>query len=179
LIRLIVNPFYRFLLISTSLFVLWYISYELYLKEHTLLDEWVIDSLVGLSGAVLRFFGYMLISYPELPWRNQLGVEGSSGVIVGDACDGLVLFALFIIFILAYPGRWKNKLWFIPAGVLLIHFLNVLRICALTIIVSWNQSWLSFNHDYTFTILVYSVVFALWWVWVNRFSLPNTRSPEE
>jgi hypothetical protein len=48
--------------------------------------------------------------------------------------------------------------------------LNVLRIVALAIIMSVNEEWLAFNHDYTFTILVYAYVFALWMIWVQRFS---------
>jgi hypothetical protein len=37
-------------------------------------------------------------------------------------------------------------------------------------VVHWNENWLSFNHDYTFTLIVYSFVFLLWWIWVNKFS---------
>jgi hypothetical protein len=29
---------------------------------------------------------------------------------------------------------------------------------------------LEFNHKYTFTLLVYSLIFALWMLWVNRYS---------
>jgi hypothetical protein len=25
--------------------------------------------------------------------------------------------------------------------------------------------WLEFNHDYTFTVLIYGLVFALWYLW--------------
>ena len=34
---------------------------------------------------------------------------------------------------------------------------------------------LDFNHDYTFTIIVYAFVFMLWYIWIQRFSpLGNT-----
>jgi hypothetical protein len=55
-----------------------------------------------------------------------------------------------------------------------IHLVNVLRVVALTWIVSVNESWLAFNHDYTFTILTYAWVFFLWYIWVNRFSSLNS-----
>jgi len=164
------NPFYRFLILGVSLFLAWYFFYELYLRDHSRIDEWIIDHLVGVAGWILSALGYTLTEYPPSEFRNHIGIEGAPGVLIGAPCDGLVLFALFIVFIVAYPGKWKHRAWFIPAGVLLIHYLNALRVVALTILISWKEEWLSFNHDYTFTILVYSVVFALWYIWVNRFS---------
>jgi len=173
------NPFYRFLLQSSTLFLIWYVSYEFYLRDHTLLDEYVIDHLAGIAGFVLKALGYTLTEYPGLSYRNHIGIEGAPGVMIGAACDGLILFALFVVFIVSFPGQWKHRAWFMPMGVLIIHYLNALRIVALTIIISWNQSWLSFNHDYTFTILVYSLVFGLWWIWVKRFStLPMSAPPK-
>jgi hypothetical protein len=43
-------------------------------------------------------------------------------------------------------------------------------VAALAIIVDINPEWLDFNHDYTFTILVYAAVFALWYLWIEKFS---------
>lgn len=172
------NPFYRFLVTGTTLFLAWYFLYEFYLRDHSLIDEWIIDHLAGIAGFVLRLFGYSLTEYSSVPFRTHVGIEGAPGVHIGAPCDGLVLFALFTSFILAYPGKWIHRAWYIPCGLILIHLLNALRVAALTIIVSWKQEWLSFNHDYTFTILVYSVVFALWYIWVNRFSTLSTKSAE-
>ena len=36
--------------------------------------------------------------------------------------------------------------------------------------------WLKFNHDYTFTVLVYAVVFGLWYGWVRWFVLAKSPS---
>lgn len=164
------NPFYRFIVLGTGLFTAWYFLYEFFLHEHTLLDEGIIASLVSLSEWQLRALGYILIQFPPTPWPSHLGIQGSSGVIIGPSCDGIVLLALFTVFIVAYPGPWKHKFWFIPFGMALIHLLNSIRITALAVIVSWNEEWLSFNHDYTFTVLVYAAVFGLWWWWVVRFA---------
>ncbi len=164
------SPLVRFVGGGGALFFLWYFLYELYLRDNTLLDEWVIRSLVRISSFILEALGYSLHTYPVSDWPSQLAIEGAPGVRIGAACDGLVLFVLFIVFVIAFPGKWKDRLWFIPSGVLLIHGINAFRIAALTIIVSWRQEWLSFNHDYTFTIIVYAVVLGLWWVWVKRYS---------
>jgi exosortase family protein XrtF len=164
------NPFYRFLVLGTTLFSGWYFLYEFYLRDHTLLDEMVIHNLVEVSSAVLRAMGYELTEYPLTPYLNHVGIAGAPGVMIGAPCDGLVLFALFVVFVVAFPGKWKHRMWFIPSGIALIHGLNALRIVGLTVLISWKREWLSFNHDYTFTVLVYAVVFALWWIWVRHLS---------
>jgi exosortase/archaeosortase family protein len=59
-------------------------------------------------------------------------------------------------------------------GLIIIHFLNVARVVGLALIVHYNEAWLSFNHDYTFTLVVYGVVFGLWWFWINKFSIADS-----
>jgi exosortase family protein XrtF len=165
------NPVLRFLLLGTIAYLAWYIAYEFWLKPNSNIDAWVIQRIINGTRFVLTLFGYELLeSIQNVGFENRVGIQGSSGVIVGAPCDGLVLFALFAAFILAYPGRWKHKAWYLPVGILGIHAINVARVAALAIIVNINPNWLAFNHDYTFTILVYSFVFLLWYIWVQRFS---------
>jgi exosortase family protein XrtF len=174
------SPFVRFLLSASCLYLSWYLLYEFYLKPNTLFDKVVIDSLVRIAEPILHVFGFPVEAFDQIDgvWRNHIGVLGTSGVTVGAPCDGIILFALFTVFVLSFPGPWKHRAWFIPVGILIIHILNAFRVAALAVIVYWNEDWLSFNHDYTFTIVVYSVVLALWWWWINGFStLKNRKSP--
>lgn len=164
------NPFSRFLIVSTTLYLSWYFFYEFYLKENALLDEWVINSLVNLGEGLLQLLGYEITPYNDPSYRIHFGVAGSNGVTIGAPCDGIVLFALFTVFIISYPGPIKHKLWYLPLGLIVIHLMNVLRVTGLALIVHHKQSWFDFNHDYTFTLVVYAVVFGLWWWWIMKFS---------
>lgn len=172
--KLYSNPFTRFLFVSTSLYLVWYFFYEFYLKENTLINEYVIDNLVFLGENLLQIFGYVTTPYNDGVFRVHFGVLGSSGVTIGAPCDGIVLFALFVVFMLSYPGPIKHKVWFLPLGLMLIHGLNVLRVVGLALIVYYNETWFSFNHDYTFTLVVYAAVFGLWWWWIVKFSNKNS-----
>lgn len=165
-------PLVRFLTISVSLYLIWYIFYEFYLKPGLWFDDQVINLLVRTAEFQLRIFGLELTDYTlaDGPIRTHIGLLGSKGVTIGAPCDGLVLYALFVCFIVAYPGPWRHKAWFLPLGVFFTFLFNTWRIIALALIVSCREDWLSFNHDYTFTILVYAFVFAWWYVWVNRFA---------
>jgi exosortase family protein XrtF len=164
------NPFTRFLFLSTFLYLIWYFLYEFYLKENTYINEYVIDSLVNLGEGLLHLLGYETTPYSDGRFRQHFGIFGTNGVTIGAPCDGIVLFALFIVFMVSYPGPIKHKLWFMPVGLMLIHGLNVMRVTALALIVYYNEVWFSFNHDYTFTLIVYAAVFGLWWIWIVKFS---------
>ncbi len=164
------NPLLSFLVVGASAYLGWYILYEFVLRPHSSLDEWVVDYIVGGTENVLSILGYELRIFDDGLWRNHVGIAGSPGVTIGAPCDGIILFALFSIFIIAYPGPLKHKAWFIPAGIVAIHWINVFRVAALAVIVHFRPDLLDFNHDYTFTIIVYAFVFLLWYIWVQKFA---------
>lgn len=163
------DPVVRFFALSISLYLGWYLLYEFVIHPGGALDRAVIDNLVWASGGLLELLGYELIPEPAQPERT-IGVQGGILLWIGDACNGLGLFAVFLIFIIAFPGPVKHKLWYGLAGLLSIHAINALRIAVLCIITSYDYELLNFNHDYTFYVVVYGWVFGLWYFWVKRFS---------
>ncbi len=167
------DPVIRFLLTAGVLYTAWYLLYELWLHPAGFLDRAVIDNLIRLSGGFLELLGYTLIPEPTNAEQiRTVGVQGGHLLWIGDPCNGVGLFAVYLIFLLAYPGPWKHKTWFAVLGLLSIHLINVLRIAALCIVVTIDYELLNFNHDYTFYVIVYGWVFLLWWIWVKRFSSP-------
>jgi exosortase/archaeosortase family protein len=61
-------------------------------------------------------------------------------------------------------------MWFIPLGILAIHIANLIRVISLVILNYYRPSALSFNHDYTWTVLVYGFIFWLWYLWTEKLS---------
>ncbi|TND06487.1 MAG: Transmembrane exosortase (ExosortaseEpsH) [Bacteroidetes bacterium] len=158
-----------FLAFFLGLYLGWYLLYEWVLHPWGRLDQFVINNTATLAEKLLQVFGYDTFS-DNNPTVRTIGVDGTHGLWIGDPCNGLTLFALFSTFILAYPGSWKHKAWFIPSGILLIHAANILRVTGLCIIVEVSPEWLNFNHTYTFQILMYVLIFALWMLWVKKFT---------
>ena len=131
------------------------------LKPRTMLDETVIDH-GSVHGGRLRPCGKPAGTYPEPEsHRNRVGVAGHAGPRIGEPCDGVELFALFALFILAFPGPWLKKLGFIPLGILILHGANIGRVVVLARIQATSPEWLEFNHDYTITIPIYGLVCAV------------------
>lgn len=158
-----------FMVKAALLFIIWLVVYKLWLHPQGALDGAIINNLIISSSKLLELFGYTIFQQNADVIRT-LGIDGSHGVWVGDPCNGIDLFALFAGFVLAYPGPWKTKLWFIPLGLAAIHLLNIIRVTALCMIAYHSPEWLDFNHTYTFTIVVYGFIFWLWMLWANRFS---------
>ena len=160
------TPTFRFFGLAFLAYVVWSVAYEQALKPHTSLDEVVIEHMVTSTETAFKAIGWPVGTYPQpATHRDRVGVAGHAGVQIGAPCDGVALFALFAIFILAFPGPFLRKLWFIPAGIALLHLANIGRVVILARIQATAPEWLEFNHDYTFTVLIYGLVFALWYLW--------------
>ena len=163
---------FRFLVFGFGGYIVWHLSYEEYLKPATLLDEYVTQHLITSTEWVMESLGYLVNAYFQATdgiFRTRVGIAGAQGVFVGPSCDGVVLFALFAIFILSFPGHWLRKAWFIPLGIAVIHAANVFRIiCLLWIQLYFGEDAMTFNHDYTFTVFVYSIIFLLWYLYATK-----------
>ena len=164
------SPPLVFLLKALFLYIAWYLFYELWLHPYTNTDLLVIDNIIKFSEIGLKLLGFSIIPDVYDASFRTIGLDGSHGVWIGDSCNGITIFALFAGYIIAYPGKLKTKLFYIFFGVLTIHFLNILRIMALTIILLYAPESLDFNHTYTFTSIMYAYIFLLWYLWSNKFS---------
>lgn len=114
-----------------------------------------------------HFTNYKFTTNTEL--REIYIGGGYVGVTAG--CSGLKQFLHWIFLMTIFPGPWKQKLWFIPAGLLIIHLVNIFRISSLTILLYYDtsQSQWDFAHDYLLRPIFFVVMFALWVFWVERF----------
>ena len=160
----------RFILVATAMYLVWFFGYEQWLAQDGRLDTVLCDNISRTSAALLRAFGFAASLDNVNP--NVLLMNGRAAVVVGSPCNGLVLYALFAGFVLAFPGPWLRKLWFIPLGIAIIWGLNVLRVGALALNQYYAHQSIDFNHHYTFTFVVYSCIFGLWMLWARRLAVP-------
>lgn len=135
-----------------------------------MLDENIISNIIFTTKKFLELFSYKVyFTIDDLNYQ-MIGVDGAHPVWIGGPCDGVSIMAIFFIFVCAYPGNQIHKLWYVPLGIIAIHFINILRVAALTLINFYAPEYLDFNHNYTFTFIVYGFIFILWMIWVNKLS---------
>ena len=164
------NPLlFRFLLVAVAMYLAWFFGYEQWLAHDGRLDAALCQHIARSSVAVLRALGFPAALDARIP--TLVLMAGEQSVVVGVPCNGLVLYALFAGFVLAFPGPWAHKAWFIPAGIALIWLLNVGRVAALAINHHYAHQTVDFNHHYTFTFVVYACIFGLWMLWARRLAV--------
>lgn len=88
-----------------------------------------------------------------------------------EGCNAISVIILFVSFVVAFSGKLKPTLLFIFGGSLLVYVLNVLRIAMLSVLMYHFPNQESILHGVVFPLFIYGVVFVLWGIWVNKYSL--------
>jgi exosortase/archaeosortase family protein len=101
-------------------------------------------------------------------------------ILINSSCSAVKQFMQWLVLMLLYPGPWKHKLWFIPAGIFILHLTNIFRIVGLSVVLlNWPAYW-DWSHDWVFRPFFYVVIFAMWVLWVEKFtakSKPQAAKP--
>ena len=71
----------RFLSLGLLSYLVWYIAYQYFLKDFTLLDEYLIHSMVLVSEWALRTMGFALYEVTSSDLRWQVGIANSVGML--------------------------------------------------------------------------------------------------
>lgn len=94
---------------------------------------------------------------------------GWARVIVAPECASLKQWLHWVFLMVIFPGPWKHKLWYIPAGSVVIEWTNVVRVCGILLMqIPWPNSF-HIAHDYIFKVFFYFIIFLMWVLWVERF----------
>ena len=175
------KPELNFLTLFVPLIIFWFFFYHYLYKIDDFLNLKV-DLLTTFStiishqsNTLLSFFKLKTITEVngEIVITKILDYPYSHGVWIGEPCNGIKVFGLFTIFIIAFKGKLIIKLWFIPMGIIILHYLNVIRVALLTYISATNPYILDFNHNITFQIIIYLSMLGLWYWWIIQFSKIN------
>ncbi|MGI4741831.1 MAG: exosortase X [Janthinobacterium lividum] len=160
------RQFWRFGLLSVALMLLWAIGSAYGLGSASPLDEVLCQQLAASSAWGLRALGWLASVAPYN--LSLLLLNGQPTVIVGPACDGLVLYMLLAGFVIAYPGPAMRRLWFIPLGIIGLWLLNILRIMALALNHRYSPNTFDFDHHYAFSAVAYAALGGLWLLWTRQ-----------
>lgn len=172
-----------FLRNALLIFTVWQLLYVLLLYPTRLLD----DPLTRVTGVLTEkslqlIYGTKLFhaeyEFKQTLVEGLLVEEGSSMIYlglqplisIGDLCNGLNMYALFIGFILAFPSALKLKLGFGFIGLFSLIAVNVARCVGLAALQMHYPHFTLFAHHYVFNVLTYAAVFGLWYLFTKRAS---------
>lgn len=184
------KPVKRFLAVGIVIFLIWKLLYHIWLQPMQWPDRPLVNAIANHTCSGMNLFyadktySYKTISTTHGLRENKSTLYAGSKALIRKNdkpvlsivpnCNGLELMILFAGFIIAFPGQWKTKLWFIPVGMVAIHLVNVLRSMALTqIAAGQNMAFFDFAHHYLFSLTIYLFIFLLWTMYIRYFS--NTK----
>ena len=135
-----------------------------------------VDSFTQLvaeqSAAVLSWFDSKSYTLPHLTEPTvKLFYKGKYISRIIEGCNALSVIILFISFVIAFTGKFKRTILFIVFGIVLIHVLNIGRIALLCVALYNLPQYEHLLHGVIFPLVIYGVVFLLWVIWVNKYSI--------
>lgn len=167
------KPFFIFLIKFFALYAILSIGYKMYLNQFdvVLLE---VDSFTKIvseqSKDVLVFLGKEAEVNRNIyePCMNLI-YKGKFVARIIEGCNAVSVMILFASFIFAFSVRWFKTMLYIILGCLLIHVLNILRIAFLAMALYNYPEYEHFLHGVLFPLVIYSVVFFLWFLWLYKF----------
>ena len=189
--------------VNVGLFILLIISFHYLYLGWQALDYWPIGKLVeGLmlwsvdlvysqSCWVLdHIFGVDITTYTPQRIISAINKDGGlARVVIATECASLKQWMHWLFLMILFPGPWKHKLWYIPAGLVIIEWTNVVRICGIILMqIAWPNihihlfgndiNTFHLAHDYIFKVFFYFIIFLMWVLWVEKFYNPSIKNKQ-
>ncbi len=162
-------------------FILIFSFHLLYNFWNFTLDYWplkgAVDRLFAWASALLfdqscwtleHVFGVDFFTQDRtLGFLNHHGTY--SYVTVAPECTSLKQWMHWLFLMLIFPGPWKHKAWYIPLGLVIIEFTNVVRVVGIALFLRYYPNDFALAHDVIFKIMFYVVIFLMWALWNDHF----------
>lgn len=173
-------------LIFLAKFVLTYLVltfvYESYLNQFNAINfevDGFTKMVANQSQKVLSVFDDNSYTKPNLKEASvKLFYHDKWVARIIEGCNALSVIILFISFVIAFTGKFKQTLLFILVGSLIIHVFNVARISLLCMAIYHFPKYEHILHGVIFPLFIYGIVFILWVIWVNKYSFYAKKSSE-
>jgi len=127
--------------------------------------SWIKYSLMWGIGSLMGLFGIDTVNEPGFLIR----MVGKRGVIIAMDCVGYGVYSFWIAYVVANSGRFLKKLLWVSVGLLLLWFINVLRISLFLWVINKNQQMpLGIDHHTWFNIFAYALIFLMIWYYDKK-----------
>lgn len=165
------KKFIRFLIVFATVFALCYYGalfitglavpgglHSPFVGKYFDIAAWLRDSLLYGAKIFLSFIGTETHRVNEYVLR----ATGGRGIRIVYSCLGFGVMSFWIAYMAATPGRLKSRLLWLGGGLILMWFINVLRLSL--VLEGANKGWefpLGWDHHTWFNIVSYFFIFLL------------------
>ncbi len=168
------KPFFIFLMKFVLFYLIFTCIYKFYLNQFNVENK----EIDGITEFVAQQTKNTLVFFGQECEIRKHEFEASFKVLyfnkylarIVEGCNAISVIILFASFVFAFSAKIKNTFLFIVFGSTLVFVLNIFRIALLTIGLYNYPEYEEFLHNIVFPVVIYGVVFALWIIWVIKFS---------
>ncbi len=146
------------------------LSYTHFFPAGTFIDDALRKSETVLTVGVLDMLFEETASHSTIRENNtsreNITINDTPTIGIVNECNAFkihLIFSLFIVFISGNYPKWLT----LGIGNLIIYGFNVLRLVSLTLVAHYSREYFDFHHEYTFSLLLYLIVFTLWYFYLN------------
>lgn len=164
------KPALMFLAKFLAVYLVGNIVYGIFIESFGPEADPVTRVVTAQTSALLNATGYDS-AVGNIAGTRKVGLYQSGELVLNvfEGCNGINVMIVFMAFLVAFGGRLVPFLVYLPAGLLIIHVFNLLRIYLLFYLVANDSDQFYYYHKYVFTASLYGVVFGLWALWIYRF----------
>ena len=124
-------------------------------KNFLHLDAIYTGSVVWLSTHLIALLGIdVTASGAFLHLKNAI-------MEVKFGCNGLEAILLYCAAVLAFPASWKQRLWGILLGSMLLQIFNLLRIALLAWVLEYHYGIFDIMHEYITQSIMIAIAFVV------------------
>jgi len=100
--------------------------------------------------------------------EDILRYDNGHGTRIVWGCTPLKQIFIFTCILLATPPykSW-HKVWFVPAGWVVIYGVNILRITIIALCIENHPDWFEVMHGYVLKYGFYGIIFLIWLLWTE------------
>jgi len=124
-------------------------------------------SMMAVTEGSVLLLGLLGHQAETFDLRNIDLYDSHINIHVRNYCLGVDMTAMFTALVVSFPGRWAHRIWFIPAGVIGIICINILRVTALCLSTIHADVELFFEHHNAFNTVTTAFIFLMFVVWVR------------
>jgi exosortase family protein XrtF len=167
------RPTILFVVKFLGMYLVGNLLYGLFITSYSPTADPVTSWVTHQTAYILNLIDPPVVAYAKASKATVI-IENVKPIVgVYEGCNGVNVVIVFLSFVFAFGPLHKKLLWFVPAGILVIHLANLFRIGLLFFISRDYPHQLYFFHKYFLTAFIYAVVFILWFVWL-RFNKRNS-----
>lgn len=158
-----------FLVYLTVVFIISF-NYQFVKPDGTDLFTPLTERIASVSGWTLNLIGVENRVHKISIFSNKFSVTIKNG------CNGVFASIIFIAALLAYPFPVLPKILGVIVGIVVIQFVNLIRVIVLFIIGVYAPSYFNESHVFFAQVLVIAVTMALWLYWIKRYDIVDKRA---